>query len=323
MKLSAALLCWCALLPGAALAHEVGLSRSSWSAEPGRVTGTLVLAGAELNALSAEALGKAVAEGVAVAACRRESWRAQPVEKDGVEVVLVFACAAEGGEVSLEVLLARLGEGHRHLVEVAGGELLLSRARPRFGLAEVAGEGRSTWDIVQLGVVHILEGPDHLLFLLGLLLGVRRLRDVLLVATAFTLGHSVTLSVATLGWAVPPARVVEPLIALSLVWVGVENLWRREARGRWRVAAVFGLVHGFGFASALRELALSPARLGWALLGFNAGVELGQLLVLVPLVPLLALLRRREKLERLSARVLSALVAGAGLVWFVVRVAGL
>lgn len=322
MKLLARLLLWCALLPGPALAHEVGLSRSSWKAEPGRVTGTLVLASSELNALTPEALGKAVAQGVAVAPCALASSRAQPVEKDGVEVVLVFACAAEGQEVSLEALLGRLGEGHRHLVEVQGGEFLLSRERPRFALAEVAGKGRSTWDIVQMGVVHILEGPDHLLFLLGLLLGVRRLRDVLLVATAFTLGHSVTLSVATLGWVVPPARVVEPLIALSLVWVGVENLWKGEARGRWRVAAAFGLVHGFGFASALRELGLSEARLGWALFGFNAGVELGQLLVLVPLVPLLALLRRREKLERVSARVLSSGVAAAGLVWFVVRVAG-
>jgi hypothetical protein len=243
------------------------------------------------------------------------------VEADGVEVVLTFACTAAAEEANLGPLLQRLGSGHRHLVEVTGGEEVLTLAQPRSSLAKAARRTQSTLAIVQMGVEHILAGADHLLFLLGLLLGVRRLRDVLLVATAFTLGHSVTLSLATLGWVVPPSGVVEPLIALSLVWVGVENIFKGEAKGRWRIAAAFGLIHGFGFASALRELGLEQTQLGWALFGFNLGVELGQLLVLIPLVPVLTLLRRKERLERLSARVLSSGVAAAGLVWFVVRVA--
>jgi hypothetical protein len=117
--------------------------------------------------------------------------------------------------------------------------------------------------------------------------------------------------------------VVEPLIALSLVWVGVENVRVAEPKGRWKIAAAFGLIHGFGFASALRELHLPQEQVGWALFGFNFGVELGQLLVLAPLVPLLALARKKELFQRLGARALSGGVALAGAVWFVVRVAGL
>lgn len=308
------------LLAAPALAHQVGLSRSSWKAEAGRVTGTLVLANSELNALNVQALEKVVAHSVVVPGCSRSDNRAREVEADGVEVTLVFTCSDEAKEADLGPLLERLGAGHRHLVETPGGEVVLTAQQPRFSFAGT--KSRSTLDILRMGIEHILEGADHLLFLLGLILGVRRLRDIVLVATAFTLGHSVSLSVATLGLVVPPSRLVEPLIALSLVWVGVENLFKGEAKGRWRIAALFGLIHGFGFASALRELGLPQAQVGWALLGFNAGVEVGQLAVLLPLVPLLALLRKRERLEKLSARVLSSGVALAGLVWFVARVGG-
>jgi hydrogenase/urease accessory protein HupE len=308
------------LLSAPAFAHQVGLSRSSWKTEAGRVTGTLVLANSELNALTVQALENAVAHSVVVPGCSRSDHSAREVEADGVEVTLVFSCSGEAHEADLGPLFERLGAGHRHLVETPGGEVVLTANAPRFAFA--ATKSHATLDIVVMGVEHILRGADHLLFLLGLILGVRRLRDVVLVATAFTLGHSLSLSLATLGLVVPPSRLVEPLIALSLVWVGVENIYKGEAKGRWRIAALFGLIHGFGFASALRELGLPREQLGWALLGFNGGVELGQLLVLLPLVPLLALLRKRERLEKLSARVLSSGVALAGLVWFVARVSG-
>jgi hydrogenase/urease accessory protein HupE len=308
------------LLGAPAFAHQVGISRSSWKAEPGRVTGVLTFANSELNALNAQALEKAVAHSVVVPGCSRSDNSARAVEADGVEVTLVFTCAEPGEEVDFAPLFERLGADHRHLVETANGEVVLTAHQPRFAFE--GSKSRSTLDIVVMGVEHILKGADHLLFLLGLLLGVRRLRDIVLVATAFTLGHSISLTVATLGLVVPPSRIVEPLIALSLIWVGVENIYRGEAKGRWRIAALFGLVHGFGFASALRELGLPREQLGWALLGFNAGVEVGQLLVLLPLVPLLALLRKKERLEKLGARVLSSGVALAGLVWFVARVGG-
>lgn len=309
------------LAPLLAGAHQVGLSRSNWTVEPGGVRATVALAQSELNAIDPKALERVVVEGVAVEGCALASSSAQAVEQDGVEVALAFGCGGEGERrADLTKLLARLGSAHRHLAQVGSRERMLESGAGRFSLTAVEPE-RSFGGFVVLGLFHILEGPDHLLFLLGLLLGVRRLCGVVGVATAFTLGHSVTLSVATLGLWVPPARVVEPLIALSLVWVGVENVLRGEARGRWRVAGAFGLVHGFGFASMLRSLSLPPEQLGWALFGFNLGVEIGQLLVLAPLVPLLALLRKREGLERKVAKALSAGVALAGAGWFFARVA--
>ena len=144
---------------------------------------------------------------------------------------------------------------------------------------------------VPAGIHHIAIGPDHILFLVGLLLLGGSLGRLGLIVTAFTLGHSVTLSLAALGIVTPPASLVEPAIALSIVLVGVDNLLvGREEPTRRRdlrpiLAGVFGLVHGFGFAAVLREFGLPQAALGWSLFGFNLGVELGQLALVVPLAP--------------------------------------
>lgn len=144
------------------------------------------------------------------------------------------------------------------------------------------------WDVARgygaLGFTHVLSGADHLLFLLGLvLLG----GNVLLTVTAFTLGHSVTLSLATLGLLAVPARPVEVAIAASVLWLAIELAGsRRTALGRrpWVMAAAFGLLHGLGFASALREAGLPPAEIPLALLSFNLGIEAGQLGVVLLLV---------------------------------------
>jgi hypothetical protein len=179
---------------------------------------------------------------------------------------------------------------------------------------------------VPAGVRHIAIGPDHVLFLVGLLLLGGSLRRLALIVTAFTLGHSATLSLAALGMVTPPASVVEPAIALSLVLVAADNLMaggedpgRRDLRP-W-LAGAFGLVHGFGFAAVLREIGLPQGALGWSLLGFNLGVELGQLLLVVPLALALAAVRRqRPGLARRMAVVGSVAVAAAGAYWFVQRV---
>ena len=132
------------------------------------------------------------------------------------------------------------------------------------------------------GVHHILIGPDHLIFLVGLLLLGGTLRQLALVVTAFTLAHGMTLSLAALNIVSPPTRIVEPAIALSIVYVGADNLMIRGGRDvRVWIAFAFGLIHGFGFASVLREMDLPPTALGWSLFSFNVGVEIGQLLVVV------------------------------------------
>jgi hydrogenase/urease accessory protein HupE len=173
-----------------------------------------------------------------------------------------------------------------------------------------------------LGIGHILTGYDHLLFLLGLLVACRRLRTMVVIITCFTLAHSITLALAALGLVVIPSRIVEPLIAASIVFVGVENLVRREEPPhRWLLAFFFGLIHGFGFASALREAGLgqSGAALAVPLFSFNLGVELGQLGLVAVVFPLLLWLRARPAFVRVGPPVVSALVAVAGLFWLLQR----
>jgi len=174
----------------------------------------------------------------------------------------------------------------------------------------------------RLGVEHILTGTDHLLFLLGLLVACRRFRTAAGIVTCFTAAHSVTLALAALGVVTLSSRVVEPLIAATIAFVGVENLLRGdEPRGRWLLAFAFGLVHGLGFASALAATGLGAA--GTSIVGplvaFNLGVEVGQLAVAAPLLALLWRLRRLPWFARHGARATSLIVAAVGLVWLLQR----
>ena len=179
-----------------------------------------------------------------------------------------------------------------------------------------------------LGVRHILTGYDHLLFLLGLLIACRGLRAVLGVVTCFTVAHSVTLALAGLDLVTLPGRLVEPVIAATIVFIAVENLRhpddgaRRVPAERYLLTFVFGLMHGFGFATALRELGLgardTPMLL--PLFGFNLGVELGQVAVAGVALPVLWKLRAVPAFRRHGVRALSALIGAAGLFWLVQRI---
>jgi hydrogenase/urease accessory protein HupE len=214
------------------------------------------------------------------------------------------------------------GEHYRSIVSVrtAGGTR-------EYVLGEGASETRldlaapSRWHaLLLLGIEHILTGFDHLLFLLALLVNQRRLGPVVRIVTAFTIAHSITLSLAALHLVNVPGGVVEPLIAASIVWVALENLF--FAGTEWRrllLALGFGLVHGLGFAGALGELALSGTALAKALLGFNLGVELGQVGCVLVLLPLLVWTSRPAPLARLP-QAASVLVALMGGFWFVERV---
>ncbi len=172
------------------------------------------------------------------------------------------------------------------------------------------------------GIHHIFIGPDHILFIVGLLLLGGSVPRLLKIVTAFTVAHSVTLALATLQIVQPSPRVIEPAIALSIVCVGVENLLasgRRDARAM--LAFAFGFVHGFGFAGVLREFGLPRASLGVALASFNVGVEIGQACIVLTALPLLALARSRGPAA--DRRVLwagSAAVIVAGAYWFVQRI---
>jgi hydrogenase/urease accessory protein HupE len=172
------------------------------------------------------------------------------------------------------------------------------------------------------GIHHILIGPDHILFLIGLILLGGTLKRLLLIVTAFTLAHSVTLSVAALGLVNPPSRVVEPAVALSIIYVGADNILGRGGRDvRAWIAFAFGLVHGFGFAGVLREMGLPPAALGWSLFAFNVGVEVGQACIVAAAAWALSLVRsRNRRAAELVAVAGSAVVIAAGCFWFVERI---
>ena len=175
---------------------------------------------------------------------------------------------------------------------------------------------------VPAGFHHILIGPDHLLFLFGLMLLGGSLRRLVLVVSAFTLAHSVTLTLAALDILNPPARIIEPAIALSIVYVGADNLLVRGGRDlRGWIAFGFGLIHGFGFANVLREMDLPGTALAWSLFSFNLGIEIGQLIVVVAVASLLAALRHRsETTGRRVAFAGSLAVMAAGAFWFIQRV---
>ena len=178
------------------------------------------------------------------------------------------------------------------------------------------------------GIEHIMIGPDHILFLIGLLLLGGTLARLALIVTAFTIGHSITLSLAALDILSPPAYFIEPLIALTIVVVGADNLLvlragqdQQASDIRAWLAAGFGLVHGFGFAYVLKEFGLPQAALAWSLFAFNVGVEIGQLLIVAVVAGTLMLVRtRRPAAARVIAVVGSVAVIVAGVYWFVERV---
>jgi hydrogenase/urease accessory protein HupE len=203
------------------------------------------------------------------------------------------------------------------------GLLMKFAAVARAAPAGVAAAESVFASFVRLGVEHIWTGYDHLLFLLALLAVCASFRASVRVISCFTLGHSLTLALATLDWVNLPARYTEPLIAASIVYVGAENLLRRgtEPRRRGVLTFGFGLIHGFGFASVLRELGVGVNGSGLAmpLFSFNLGVELGQIAIAAVVLPLLWQLRKQEWFLRRGVPAISALVALAGFYWLLAR----
>jgi len=185
------------------------------------------------------------------------------------------------------------------------------------------------WDYTILGVEHILSGIDHLLFVLALLLIVKGMRTLVMTVTAFTLAHSITLAAATLGWLWVPGPPVEAVIALSILFLASElvkvNHGQQSltANYPWLVAFTFGLLHGFGFAGALTQVGLPQNEIPLALLMFNVGVELGQLMfILVVLVLIRALHKIRYNWPQWIYQLPAYVIGSMAAFWFVERVNG-
>ena len=182
---------------------------------------------------------------------------------------------------------------------------------------------QAAMSFVALGFHHILDGIDHLLFVFCLVIPIRRMRPLIAVVTSFTVAHSITLIAAAFGLApsagwFPP--LIETLIALSIVWMALENIVGAKLERRWMVAFGFGLVHGFGFSFLLRDsLQFAGSHLLTSLLAFNVGVELGQIAVIAVAIPVLGFLFRRVVAERIGTIILSALVAHTAWHWMSAR----
>jgi hydrogenase/urease accessory protein HupE len=181
------------------------------------------------------------------------------------------------------------------------------------------------WMFLKTGVGHILSGPDHILFVLGLVMLGGTLKSLLKIVTAFTLAHSITLTLAVTGLVHPNPRIVEPLIALSIVAVAVENLRKRSQPGapdyRAWIAFGFGLIHGFGFADALTGIGLRGRELALGLVSFNVGVEMGQACIICLMVPLIAWCAKKWVVQVPTALQLGSIAIGMiGSYWCVSRI---
>ena len=258
-------------------------------------------------------------------------------QNNNVEVRLDFGATVFSSLEIQSKIIRSLPLGHRQYLEVQNSrgettfEQLLSAATDRATVemprtnASMAGFEivSSFTNFLTLGVKHILTGYDHLLFLLGLLVVARGFFSSLSIITSFTIAHSITLAAATFNLAHIPSRIVEPLIAASIVYVGIENLLRSDVpKARQLVTFGFGLIHGFGFASVLREMGIGAGTDGIALplLSFNVGVELGQIMVAAVALPIIWKLRAKPVFIARWAPVCSAAVVLLGSFWYAERV---
>ncbi len=249
-----------------------------------------------------------------------------PGQQAMVDVLLEYPIASPAGRFSIRPSLARLGirtttvlrflppNGGERVFEYLGDPGLV-RLDPRWHQA--------AFRFIQLGFGHILDGIDHLLFVLCLVIPFRRLRPLVAIITSFTVAHSITLIASASGFApdalwFPP--LIEVLIALSIVYMAFENIVGPKLERRWIIAFAFGLVHGFGFSFILRNsLQFAGGHLATSLIAFNVGVELGQLFVLSIAIPLLVLLFRYVVAERVGTILMSALIAHTAWHWMLDR----
>lgn len=276
-------------------------------------------------------LGERLAIEVGGHSLSRIAWTTpEPIpDRQSIRLQGRAATGGSGGRVSIAAVLFPYDPQHQTFVNfyergALRWQAVLGHGRDR--IEYYAGTTQGALAVMQrfvpAGVHHILIGPDHLLFLFGLLLLGGSRRRLAIVVSAFTLAHSVTLSLAALDMLNPPARIVEPAIALSIVYVGADNLLVRGGRDlRGWIAFGFGFIHGFGFANVLREMDLPGSALAWSLFSFNLGIEIGQLAVVLAVASALAALRMHSEVTgRRVAVAGSVVVIAAGAFWFIQRV---
>lgn len=332
------------LVGGSAAAHQQGISYTDAELVDGRARVDLVLS---VHDVMADADGDGVLTereiGERLPRLRRLYENAVVIEAGGTPCPLTVAGfgltpqegvrfrlegpCPDGFPVRLVVRQPMLsGQGGHNLAKIrVGGRVSEAIFDPTTSEIVIAGEpagvGPTFRRFFVLGVEHIATGYDHVLFLLALLMVGGGFRSLVAIVTAFTVAHSLTLSLAVLDVVQLPARFVESVIALSIAWVALENMLIDRSQGRWRITFAFGLVHGFGFASILRDLHLPTQGLAVSLLAFNLGVEAGQLCIVVLAYPLVAWVQRTAY-RRPSIVAASSVILVLALWWFVERAFG-
>jgi len=342
------------LLAIAVQAHDPGLSSAELRLESGWLVAHLTFARGDIEPLvviDADKDGRATPAEFAHAWPRLAALGLELIEArfDGAPVVtqevtvqldesnaIHFRLAfPERGASRLSLrstIIARLARGHRQhfLLRDDQGNVL---AEQMFGPGNNAFETdlasllpsssklHSMGQFLVLGVKHILTGYDHLTFLLGLLLAGSSFAALVRIITSFTVAHSITLALGALNLINIPSRLVEPLIAISIIYVGIENIFRRNLDRRSLLTFAFGLAHGLGFSSALRELGIgSGSGVVVPLLSFNLGVELGQIAIAILFLPFVWKLKDHPSFTSRYSPICSLLIALAGGYWLIERV---
>ena len=316
------------LLTGSAHAHDPGLSAVEVRVLADRIVAEVSFAPADL-----EGVQQSAATFLAIYDNERKlelrSYSRSSPDQNSVHFVFEFAIVTASELRISALVLATLPRGHKQFCSVYDLENRLLAERMltadatdlTIDLRSALANNRSALGFVVLGIEHILTGYDHLAFLLALLLAGDSLRRNAKIITSFTVAHSLTLALATVGLVNVSSALVEPVIAASVVFVGLENLFGRRLAARWLVTFGFGLVHGLGFASVLQELGIG--RLGAQaivpLLSFNVGVELAQIAIAALVLPLVWKLKERPAFTLRHVPALSVLITVAGVYWFVAR----
>jgi hypothetical protein len=282
-------------LSGLALAHDVSRSDSKIEVDGAKVRVTLTLNVTELRGVSGP-IPDAVLQHYFVRSPTTplqttvETYAPLPGSLAQMHVLYVFAQEVTTLEVR-STLYEIMPAGHEHLMSVRLNgtlhEAILNARTQQAAFSGVKATNLETlWRFGRLGVEHIFTGYDHLAFLLGLLVATATLGSLVKIITSFTIAHSITLALATFNVVVLPSRLTESLIALSIGYVAAENLFDFRLMKRYYITFFFGLIHGFGFSSVLREMDLPRSSLALSLFSFNAGVEIGQITFVLLIFPL-------------------------------------
>jgi len=322
-------------------AHDPGLSAAEVRVLPQAVEAAVTFHSADLGIeeqdfetarprlreLASEAL-VVMLDGLPVETLAADATWKEIDDASAVELRMVFERPPESERLELiSALLGELPRGHRQYMRVRTesgdplGEVILDAENHSFTIAiEPSEPAAALGSFFKLGVEHILTGYDHLLFLAALLIAAPGFGSAAKIVTSFTAAHSLTLALAAFDLVHVPAAIVEPLIAASVLWVGVENLLRKNPPGRWKLTFGLGLIHGLGFAGVLRGLDIGDANGALrALLGFNLGVEAGQLALVAAALPLLAAWRHSPRFSMVYAPAASLLIALVGAGMFFLR----